>query len=308
MLPVDVELDRLLGDDQRDTCENEAYVNIAVVQALPLVDVKTLHCRNSTKVRSCQNRHLSDILMVLLKTLAMKRHIDPKQKHLNIIVFPELCVHPLDARILKDFANKFNCIVFFGESYNVHPYVPQKIINCGRWVIPQKGMNGNPFASYIELIQGKMHPAKVELTSLANQIVGFRPVQWLINGRLGGRKLWTLTASICYDATDIKLAADLRDLVDGYLVSALNQDIGTFDAMAESLRYRMYNHTVIVNTANYGGSTIQAPYHKDYNRVLLHLHGNEQPMVAIVTMKLSDFANPGGGDNVKYPPAGYPGR
>jgi hypothetical protein len=153
-----------------------------------------------------------------------------------------------------------------------------------------------------------MQPAKVELTSLANQIVGFRPVQWLINGRLGGRKLWTLTASICYDATDIKLAADLRDLVDGYLVSALNQDIGTFDAMAESLRYRMYNHTVIVNTANYGGSTIQAPYHKDYNRVLLHLHGNEQPMVAIVTMKLSDFANPGGGDNVKYPPAGYPGR
>lgn len=141
-----------------------------------------------------------------------------------------------------------------------------------------------------------------------NQIVGFRPVQWLINGCLDGRELWTLTASICYDATDIKLAADLRDLVDGYLISAQNKDIGTFDVMAESLRYRMYNHVIITNTANYGGSTIQAPYKKDYERVLLHLHGANQPMVAIVTMKLSDFAKCNGNESVKHPPAGYHGR
>ena len=311
MLPVDVELDRLLGGNQHGTHESNAYVNIAVVQALPGVEDNTAFIDwDSTNVRSRQKQHLSDILRVLRKTFKMKKHIDQRQNHLNIIVFPELCVHPLDAYILKRFADKFNCIVFFGESYSTHPYITQKIINCGRWVIPQKGKNENSSASYIELIQGKMYPSKIELDRLKDRIVGFRPVQWLINGCLGGRKLWTLTASICYDATDIKLAADLRDLVDGYLVSASNQDIGTFDAMAESLRYRMYNHTIIVNTANFGGSTIQAPYKKDYERVLLHLHGGNQPMVAIVTMKLSDFAKRDDGDDVivKYPPAGYPGR
>ena len=309
MLPVDVELDRLLGDDQCDKCESVANVNIAVVQTLPLVeDYKAFIDGDSANMRSRLRKHLSEILLVLRKTFIMKRHAYQQQRHLNIVVFPELCVHPQDTYILRRFADKFNCIVFFGETYRPHPYNTQKVINCGRWLIPQKGKSGNPSASYIELVQGKMYPSRLELNTLGNRIVGFRPVQWLINGCWAGRKLWTLTASICYDATDIKLAADLRDLVDGYLISAQNRDIGTFDAMAESLRYRMYNHVIIANTANFGGSTIQAPYKENYERVLLHLHGGNQPMVAIATMKLSDFAKDNGTNSVKTPPAGFCGR
>ena len=311
MLPVDVELDRLLGSDQDNECESEKYVNIAVVQALPPAkeDYKLLIDGTNVHVRARLRKHLSDVLTVLCKTFTMKGHVDPRQRHLNIVVFPELCVHPRDAFLLKRVADKFNCIIFFGETYMTHPYDEEKVINCGRWLIPQKSKDGDSYASHIELVQGKMHPTRGELENLGNRVVGFRPVQWLINGCLDGRRIWTLTASICYDATDIKLAADLRDLVDGYLVSAQNKDIGTFDAMAESLRYRMYNHVIIVNTANFGGSTIQAPYREGYKRVLMHLHGGSQPMVAIASMKLSDFSKCDGDFKcVKSPPAGYLGR
>jgi len=42
-----------------------------------------------------------------------------------------------------------------------------------------------------------------------------------------GGKWWRLSGSICYDATDMKLTADLRDISDAYLISALNNDITT---------------------------------------------------------------------------------
>ncbi len=45
-----------------------------------------------------------------------------------------------------------------------------------------------------------------------------------------------LTASVCYDATDISLAADLRKQSDVFAIPALNQDVGTFDQMALALQ------------------------------------------------------------------------
>ena len=131
-----------------------------------------------------------------------------------------------------------------------------------------------------------------------------------------------MSASICYDATDIKLAAALRDHVDCYVVSAFNKDVGLFDIMAESWRYHMYGHAVVANTGIYGGSTIQAPYDKPYERIIAHAHGGGQAQILLAELDLHDFSKrtnsavrkkkPKTGTArvraLKASPAGYQGR
>jgi len=56
--------------------------------------------------------------------------------------------------------------------------------------------------------------------------------QWSDN--IEDSPLW-LTGSICYDATDILLAAALRGHSDVFAIPALNQDVTTFDQMAFGL-------------------------------------------------------------------------
>jgi len=46
---------------------------------------------------------------------------------------------------------------------------------------------------------------------------------------------WSMSGAICYDSTDLSLAADLRDRTDMFEVPALNRDVGTLNNMAASL-------------------------------------------------------------------------
>ena len=69
----------------------------------------------------------------------------------------------------------------------------------------------------------------------AHVLQGFRPCQWLIGYPWSSaddtQPVW-LTAAVCYDATDLGLAADLRDVSDVLAIPALNKDVKTFDQMA----------------------------------------------------------------------------
>src|SRR3546814_8521776 len=64
--------------------------------------------------------------------------------------------------------------------------------------------------------QGKQHlsPMEQKYVKPVELITGFRPCQWLVgyewSSNPANDALW-LTASICYDATALKLASDLRD-------------------------------------------------------------------------------------------------
>jgi hypothetical protein len=97
--------------------------------------------------------------------------------------------------------------------------------------------------------------------------------------------LW-LTAAICYDATDIRLAADLRSISDVFIVPALNRDVGTFDNMALALHYHMYQMVIVGNNGVYGGSNAYAPYKDEFRRQVFHLHG--QPQASIAFLEIDD--------------------
>lgn len=151
-------------------------------------------------------------------------------------------------------------------------------------------------------------------TGFQPQIHGFRPCQWLVGYHWSTSSdddpLW-LTGSICYDATDIGLAADLRNRSDIFVIPALNQDVGTFDNMAHALHYHMFQPVLIANNGTFGGSNKYSPKgSKPFVRQVFHTHG--QPQATISFFEINDIGDLkerwskgySKQDDWKYPPAG----
>lgn len=120
-------------------------------------------------------------------------------------------------------------------------------------------------------------------------ITSFRPCQHLIVLEGHPEGPFRLTGAICYDATDIKLAADLRGNTDLFVIAAHNKDVTTFDNMAAALKYHMYQHVVISNIGEFGGSTIQAPYKEPYDKLIAHSHGVNQISISTSDIDLAAF-------------------
>lgn len=276
--------------------------------------------------RNCRRRHrnhLSAALAAIERMLALRETHKGREGRLDWLILPELSVHPSDVRThLVPFARAHRTIILAGLTYQeLFPGNP--LVNSALWVIPvwskSRGLQIRTFR------QGKQHlaPQEQALNSPSNKVIqGFRPCQWLIGyewlGCPESQPLW-LTASICYDATDISLATDLRDESDVFAILALNKDVTTFDQMALALHYHMFQLVIVANNGSFGGSNAYAPYREDYHRQVLHLHG--QPQATVAFLEIDDIAaflrrrtdaisqsspapNPNGSITWKFPPAG----
>ena len=200
---------------------------------------------------------------------------------IDLLVFPELAVHPDDVGpLLVPFARKHRCILLFGMVYHTEPRLAgSPLINSCQWLIPEWTKTSGFQLRAIE--QGKLHLTADEML-LTPPPIGFRPAQWLVEytwSSNSDHRPLTITASVCYDATDLTLAADLRSRSDLYIICALNRDVGTFDRMSEALHYHMYQGILLVNNGQFGGSSFFMPFDKPFHRQVFHSHG--QPQVAI---------------------------
>lgn len=270
--------------------------------------------------RSFRFRHRAHLVAALEGVKQMRRVRDTHRsmgsddgQTIDLLVFPELAVHPDDViLLLYPFARKHRCILLFGMVYHAEPRLPgAPLINSCQWLIPEWNKVSGLQLRPVE--QGKLHLTSDEM-SLRPAPVGFRPAQWLVeymwSSNRDSRPL-TITASVCNDATDLKLAADLRSRSDLYIICALNRDVGTFDRMSEALHYHMYQGVLLVNNGQFGGSSFFMPFDKPYHRQVFHFHG--QPQVAIAFAEISpeklvnrpnpNIALPDG--TWKTPPAGW---
>ena len=100
------------------------------------------------------------------------------------------------------------------------------------------------------------------------------------------RPVW-LTAAVCYDATDLGLAADLRDRSDVFAIPAFNKDVKTFDQMALALHYHMFQLVIVANNGQYGGSNAYWPRKDDWVRQVFHMHG--QPQASVAFLEIDDI-------------------
>ena len=275
----------------------ERSLRIGVVQTvIPNLEDYTRHqtapdLSSDPSFRRRHRAHLAAALEGVNQMLRLRdthRGMDRDNRQtIDLLVFPELAVHPDDvAPLLVPFARKYRCILLFGMVYHTEPrLLGSQLINTCQWLIPEWTKTNGFQLRAIE--QGKKNLTADEL-ALTPSPVGFRPAQWLVeyvwSSNHGHRPL-TITASVCYDATDLELVADLRSRSDLYIICALNRDVATFDRMSEALHYHMYQGVLIVNNGQFGGSSFFMPFEKPYHRQVFHLHG--QPQVAIAFAEIS---------------------
>lgn len=236
-------------------------------------------------IRKKHRNHLSAALAAVNRMLDLRKTHLQDGGRLDWLILPELAVHPRDvATHLIPFARAHKALILTGLTYeellkNTPP------VNSALWILPEwSKANGWQFRTRR---QGKRYLAPNEEQL---NLRGFRPCQWLVGyPRVDGRaRLW-LTASVCYDATDLRLAADLRDESDVFAIPAFNRDVKTFDQMALALHYHMFQLVVVANNGLYGGSNAYWPRHGDVQRQLFHLHG--QPQASIAFLEIDNIAD-----------------
>lgn len=236
-------------------------------------------------LRKRHRNHLSAALEAIKRMLDLRETHKKGDGRLDLLIFPELAIHPDDVEThLVPFARAYKSIIFAGLTYEeLFPGKP--FINSALWLIPV--FSEDRGLQVIRRRQGKEHlaPSEKRMNHPTVKLHGFRPCQWLVGYKWDKadkkEPLW-LSGSICFDATDIRLAADLRSLSDVYAVAALNKDVSTFDQMALALQYHMFQMVIIANNGCFGGSNAYAPYREPYKRQVFHLHGQPQASMAFL--------------------------
>lgn len=263
--------------------DNSRFRIVTIQQLLPRTsDFSDLDPKlNRAKIRAAHREHLISVCQIAYKTLSAKLQAEGEIERAaaDLIIFSELAVHIDDQDIIKRLADKTKAIIFAGLVFKDHN---GKLVNVARWFIPDYRESGR---QWIIRDQGKFNITSEEIML---GVEGYRPCQHLIEIHRDGVSPFTISGAICYDATDICLAADLRDKTDLFIVVAHNQDVNTFDNMAAALHYHMYQHVVISNIGEFGGSTIQAPFKEPYERLITHVHGANQ--IAINVADVDPYA------------------
>lgn len=234
------------------------------------------------RIRVKHRQHLAAAIEAVRGMLKLRRTHESDDGRLDLLIFPELAVHPEDIRTqLMPFARANKTLIVAGLTYDkVSANEPP--INSALWIIPEVSTKVG-FGMRTRR-QGKLYIAPQE-KSLG--IRGFRPCQWIIEYPLSGRSRGLrLTASVCYDATDLALVADLRNRTDIFAIPAFNRDVKTFDQMALALHYHMFQLVVVANSGQFGGSNAYWPKHGEFSRQVFHLHG--QPQASIAFLKIED--------------------
>ena len=265
-------------------------------------------------IRRKHRNHLSAALAAVERMLALRETHKGSEGGLDWLILPELAVHPRDVHThLVPFARFHKAIVLTGLTYE-EIRTGQPLVNSALWIIPEWS---DAYGLQIRTRrQAKAHLAPNEQAfnvGGAHVIRGFRPCQWLIgypwSSAADTEPVW-LTAAVCYDATDLGLAADLRDMSGVLAIPALNKDVRTFDQMALALHYHMFQLVVVANNGQYGGSNAYWPRSDPHIRQVFHMHG--QPQASIAFLEIDDIAgflerrdaSGANADDWKHPPAG----
>jgi hypothetical protein len=245
-----------------------------------------LSALNIDSYRGRHRDHLASILKIAHNKILARKSISKKEvgPDIDLVLIPEYGIHIDDEDLLRSFSDATGAIIFFGIVGAKHPKLENTYINTGRWLIPNKTGTRR---SWIRIDQGKksLTPEEAQLPEL----IGWRPHQVIVKLVFPEQDFYRISGAICYDATDLSLAADLRDLTHTFVVLAMNNDIKTFDGMVSALRYHMYQHIIIANSGEFGGSTAQAPYDTEHKRQIAHIHGSGHITATIFDIPIDDF-------------------
>jgi hypothetical protein len=249
-------------------------------------DFKThqLEGLSANPFRTQHRNHTAALLNLVARKLDAYEELrdEAKKPIVDLVVFPEYSIHVADQDLLRAFSDATGAMLHYGLLGAQHPTTGVHT-NASRWLIPVRTAKRR---SWIEVDQGKLHLTQEELVMGVEQWCPYRVV---IELGLDQETSYRMVGAICYDATDLALAADMKNESHMFVVPAYNKDIKTFDSMVAALRYHMYQHVVICNTGEYGGSSAQAPYDEEHRRTISHAHGSGQIAVAVFDVDMDHF-------------------
>ncbi|MBF0341911.1 MAG: hypothetical protein HQL95_13265, partial [Magnetococcales bacterium] len=160
---------------------------------------------NSPTYRALHRCHLSTLCNLIWTQMDAQRSVEgedelTRKSTADLIVLPELTVHPDDVWILKRLSDKTKAMIFFGMTPILRPGVG--LVNTACWLIPNQKNTGR---SWIIRHQGKHHPTTDEK---AIGVQGWRPYQVVIelSPSASAERGYRMTGAICYDATDLNLS------------------------------------------------------------------------------------------------------
>lgn len=296
-----------------DWTKDKTTLTVAMVQSkLPFEGDFIKHglALDTPEYRAKHRRHVARVASLVVGHIEAQ-HIEKtkngiREQDIDLIIWPELAVHKDDVDILIHLSQKTHAIVFAGLGF-INQSGIKGPNNCAIWIVPKKH-TGN--RNEIKRYQGKQNMMKGERNL---NIQPWRPYQLLlelVHPSYPKEPGFILTGSICFDATDIALSADLRDKSSVLIIPALNKDVNTFDSMVDALHYHMFQHVVLVNSGEFGGSYARAPYKEPHKRLIAHSTGNNQVSINTFEMNMFDFRRDGigkskrSGNEFKTSPAG----
>ncbi len=246
---------------------------------------------NKPKIRRKHRDHLSATLEAVKQMLDLRKTHMQDAESLDWLILPELAVHPVDVKThLVPFARAYKTIILTGLTYE-KIFESKPLVNSALWVMPEWS---KAYGLQIKTRrQGKENLAPNELDFNNGEVSilqGFRACQWLIgfpwSNSSDDRYAW-LTASVCYDATDLKLVSDLSNQSDVFAIPSLNKDVRTFDQMALALHYHMFQCVIVANSGQFGGSNAYWPRSEPHIRQIFHTHG--QPQASVSFLEIDDI-------------------
>jgi hypothetical protein len=177
--------------DRSSISKRQSFRIVVVQQLLPRDEKFSISDPTLSLPRArAENRsHLARICQLTYKTLSTKLEADNDiaSSGADLIVFPEVSIHPDDQDLIKRLADKTKSIVFAGLIFNSHN---DKLVNAARWFIPDYRPSGR---QWIIRDQGKFNMTKEEQIL---GIAGFRPCQHLIE--IAGGEEGPITMSLIF--------------------------------------------------------------------------------------------------------------
>ena len=242
------------------------------LEGLSVADYRERHRNHTAALLHLAYRHIQ----------ARDAVLGPQTRpRVDLVIFPEFAIHVDDQDLMRAFSDATGAMLFYGLVGATAPGIAGPV-NAARWLVPKRRGGRR---SWVEVDQGKWH-LTAEEGGLG--VSPWRPHQAVIElqSEMGP---YRISGAICYDATDLALAADLRDETHMFVIAAMNKDVKTFDSMVSALRYHMYQHVLIANCGEYGGSTAQAPYDLEHKRLIAHTHGGNQLAISVFDVEMDDF-------------------
>ena len=288
---------------RRGTRPPSIHACVAQTVVPGMSDFESYPCDPTLSDPGIRGRHRSHLATTLraVRTMVNGRasHLGGKPR-LDWLILPELAVHPMDIRThLIPFARVYKALILTGLTYH-ELWTGGPLVNSALWIMPEYSSEHGLQTRTRR--QGKQHLAPDERKY---NVEGCRPCQWLIEypSERNDRD-YRLTASVCYDATDLHLASDLRDKSDVLAIPALNKDVKTFDRMALALHYHMFQLVIVANNGGFGGSSAYWPKRVQHRRQIFHVHGQPQMSIAFLEIGSELLDRHSGGKGWKHPPAG----